>query len=352
MKNLFDYATKELSQDAFLRWFFENYDDERLGPIVTAFLREFAKDGFADTKSEDIISIITYAQKNHIDITIEARLRQKGEEITRYVYIEDKVASCEHNQLARYNASTISTSSDRIYYKSSLIDEEERKRVYAANWKAYDIDSIAPFFRHYKDKKDISDVFSDYVAHILKIYDDFHHISPLKPTAWNKTNWRTFYYDLFDQKHYEEQGCSKSSFIYRGKYISLLFCFKMSDRDGLNQLLIEMQVRNGVINLLYRPNFKFKDKEDEWRIDNNRFKNMEGYEEYKELAQNELNSLREFVERHEKEYGFHRSNSTRAFAKTEKIEFKSLSAQEIKDRLKDVFDRIIEFGSAYKSAPL
>ena len=28
MKNLFDYATKELSQDAFLRWLFENYNCE------------------------------------------------------------------------------------------------------------------------------------------------------------------------------------------------------------------------------------------------------------------------------------------------------------------------------------
>lgn len=28
MKNLFDFATKELSQDAFLRWLFENYECE------------------------------------------------------------------------------------------------------------------------------------------------------------------------------------------------------------------------------------------------------------------------------------------------------------------------------------
>ena len=27
-KNLFTYATKELSQDAFLLWLFNNYDDE------------------------------------------------------------------------------------------------------------------------------------------------------------------------------------------------------------------------------------------------------------------------------------------------------------------------------------
>ena len=36
--NLFDYATKELSQDAFLRWFFENYDDPHIGPVVVDFI--------------------------------------------------------------------------------------------------------------------------------------------------------------------------------------------------------------------------------------------------------------------------------------------------------------------------
>lgn len=30
MKNIFDFATRELSQDAFLRWLLENYDDADL----------------------------------------------------------------------------------------------------------------------------------------------------------------------------------------------------------------------------------------------------------------------------------------------------------------------------------
>lgn len=34
MKNLFDFATKELSQDAFLRWFVSNYEDSKLENIV------------------------------------------------------------------------------------------------------------------------------------------------------------------------------------------------------------------------------------------------------------------------------------------------------------------------------
>ena len=41
MKNLFNYATKELSQDAFLMWLFENYDDSELGEIANALLGNF-----------------------------------------------------------------------------------------------------------------------------------------------------------------------------------------------------------------------------------------------------------------------------------------------------------------------
>lgn len=139
MKNLFDYATKELSQDAFLRWFFENYDDRRLRSIVFSFLRTFAKGIFADIKDEDIVSITTYTQDRHIDITVEVKLKGNDKEETGYVYIEDKVLSGEHNQLLRYNKVIDASRSERIYYKTSLIDEDERERVKAANWSIYDI---------------------------------------------------------------------------------------------------------------------------------------------------------------------------------------------------------------------
>ena len=38
MKNLFDYAKKELSQDAFLSWLFASWDDLTCkGPVMSLF---------------------------------------------------------------------------------------------------------------------------------------------------------------------------------------------------------------------------------------------------------------------------------------------------------------------------
>ena len=39
MKNLFDFATKELSHDAFLRWLFENWQE----PECDIFVRKLLK---------------------------------------------------------------------------------------------------------------------------------------------------------------------------------------------------------------------------------------------------------------------------------------------------------------------
>lgn len=65
MENLFDYATKELSQDAFLRWLFQNYDDPVVGEVSNCLLGEFCH--FQD--GEKVGSLHTEAQKNKIDIS-------------------------------------------------------------------------------------------------------------------------------------------------------------------------------------------------------------------------------------------------------------------------------------------
>lgn len=41
MKNLFEFATKELSQDAFLRWLIENYNDPNVGKCSKELLNKF-----------------------------------------------------------------------------------------------------------------------------------------------------------------------------------------------------------------------------------------------------------------------------------------------------------------------
>ena len=84
MKNLFKYATKELSQDAFLRWLFENYEDQYLGPVVVDFINTFTADQYEpklrpqlSLKYGDITKLKTCAQKNDIDVTIIDALNKR-----------------------------------------------------------------------------------------------------------------------------------------------------------------------------------------------------------------------------------------------------------------------------------
>ena len=68
MKNIFDYANKELSQDAFLRWLFESYSDNDLHPVVGALLRNFCN--LED--DEQINKIETWSQWVKIDLPTRA----------------------------------------------------------------------------------------------------------------------------------------------------------------------------------------------------------------------------------------------------------------------------------------
>ena len=73
MKNLFEYATKELSQDAFLRWLIENWnesDDKELQKASRGFLNSLTDNAYSHLDYEKA-KIVTYAQVAHMDITID-----------------------------------------------------------------------------------------------------------------------------------------------------------------------------------------------------------------------------------------------------------------------------------------
>lgn len=103
MKNLFDYATKELSQDAFLRWFIENWDDEEDKTLQEASL-DFLDFLTGETLALDLskAKIITHSQVKHMDITVDI-YPDKNSDVHDVIVIEDKVYSSEHKQLVAYN---------------------------------------------------------------------------------------------------------------------------------------------------------------------------------------------------------------------------------------------------------
>ena len=99
--NLFDFATKELSQDAFLLWLVSNADkhcqeDESLHKVAQGFVR-----ALIGPYNKEIISVKVEKQWKHIDVAFSV-----NDDV--FVIIEDKAGACLHgDQLERYQNDAI-----------------------------------------------------------------------------------------------------------------------------------------------------------------------------------------------------------------------------------------------------
>lgn len=162
MENLFKFATKELSQDAFLRWLFESWKDENLTPVVIALLKKFC--GLSE--NENINEIKTLAQWRKIDITINIDTNKRN----LALFIEDKSFSGEHDQLLKYNSS-IKKIKDReifkIFYKTSLLTDKDIIAAKNADWTPYDINEICELFRPFTDTNNV--ILLQYINYISAI---------------------------------------------------------------------------------------------------------------------------------------------------------------------------------------
>lgn len=162
MKNLFDFATKELSQDAFLRWLFESWEDKDLTPVVSALLKEFC----ILSDNENIEKIETWGQWCKIDITVYIDTDKRK----LALFIEDKSFSGEHDQLLKYN-SAIKTIKNReifkIFYKTSLLKDKDVTAAINADWKTYDINEIYELFCPFTDTKNV--ILHQYINYINAI---------------------------------------------------------------------------------------------------------------------------------------------------------------------------------------
>ena len=102
MKNLFDYATKELSQDAFLRWLFENYNCENEG-VKKACRKLF--DSFTNNndefKDKTITELKTVSQWKNIDISVWFTVEEKDYLIFPFFYYRSAPDSSQFSFLHR-----------------------------------------------------------------------------------------------------------------------------------------------------------------------------------------------------------------------------------------------------------
>lgn len=225
MKNLFDYATKELSQDAFLRWLFENYncENENIKRVCRTFFAEFTNDEFTKERKlnfEEISELRTQAQWKYIDVSIWFTCAGK-----KYlIVIEDKTISEEHNQLETYNtkiAEYLNKSNFdiehvfKVFYKTSKISNEEKERIKRAQWK--EIFDITRIYNMLKDEEktgsEVLDYYIEYIKSLNKLFVDYKEV-PIN--EWRKnfsifTNYCDDIIKSYPNDHYRSR-------VYQGKY--------------------------------------------------------------------------------------------------------------------------------------
>lgn len=226
--NIFDFATSELSQDAFICWLcnWVNFDDnslsedeKKLKSLATEFIEKMLGEKLEDRK----VNIKRQYQK--IDVLLE--IQNKTEFITKgnninpivdmYVIIEDKVGIGLHsNQIERYRE-LISEKNEKdngsrakikvVYYKIYDEDNTERLKENGVNI-ILGRENILELLKEYKDKINNS-IFENYHNYLSNIETDVNSYEKKNLEDWNSNCYIGFFKELKNEKNLLEHAIGR-----------------------------------------------------------------------------------------------------------------------------------------------
>ena len=212
--NIFDFATSELSQDAFICWCLNwlNYEDSELRALAVDLLKEFGEESASDNQE-----ILIKRQFKKIDILVVL----KG--LNRVYIIEDKVHSSESkDQIKKYKEEI------RKEYKNSEI-----KTVYFKTGfhfspdKNVEADKIITgkmfkeILEKYRNKSEILDSYYEYLVRKLNDYknmENYLEYELIPNERWNICRFRIAQYcflkEMFLEERVESSVNSKNGSVY------------------------------------------------------------------------------------------------------------------------------------------
>jgi len=193
-KNLFSYATSELSQDAFLCWLLSHGDAESKGTqlheCAIAMLRKMCVNACVP---REVIAI--QRQHNHIDVMVEIIAEDN---LHYHIIIEDKTNTIQHDdQLSRYkDCVSKDVPEDRIigvYYKSGL--QGYLAEVSDAGYNILLRKDILDVLYPYASQNE-SEILKDYYEYLYHAQNEAEKYLTLPFEDWDWTQIEAFFDEL------------------------------------------------------------------------------------------------------------------------------------------------------------
>lgn len=195
--NLFDFATKELSQDAFLAWLLQWADPAcapsnlSLHAAASQFLVELIS--LQAVPPTSITRVVAGRQWEGIDVWAEIN-------DSHLLIIEDKVGTGQHSgQLARYRATGQQWCEERkcalvsVYIKTQSDSSLRLRQVEEEGFAVLSRKKLLAFLDRYEASSDIYNDFRDRLRVIEKNESGFAQ----KPIAhWGGDDWKGFYQEI------------------------------------------------------------------------------------------------------------------------------------------------------------
>ena len=198
--NLFNYATSELSQDAFLCWLLSyaqekeyNGDDAKLKKCAQSLIKVFllGQKGIfeKDLIEKDLIVKKIEKQWKYIDVLVTLESDKK-------IIIEDKTYTTDHdNQLERYKDKFKNEANNifGVYYKTGFCCETIINDMYKGYY-FFDLNRIKEFFEKYDDIDNA--IFNNYRNFIMEYHKERNNFIGLPVSKWTPTMIQGFYDNL------------------------------------------------------------------------------------------------------------------------------------------------------------
>lgn len=202
--NIFNLATKELSQDAFLTWLLQYADDsqknndEKLNQCGNAFTAALIRSQLPDFK-EEIRKVTAGRQWENIDVWAEVNDKY-------LIVIEDKTHTSHHsNQLARYKETASAWCSENnyespicVYIKTGNESTDSLNKIIAQGFSVFNRKNILLTLDQHSDV--MNNIFIDFRERLTSMELANTQFESKKISEWNGEDWQGFFQYLENEK--------------------------------------------------------------------------------------------------------------------------------------------------------